>query len=203
MMTIDYYTRYAAKYCRETVGLKLTHLYKPFLAYIPNGGKILDAGCGSGRDSLHFKRLGYLVTAFDACEALVNYSSKLLSQPVFHLTFQQLSFRDEFDGVWACASLIHVSREEMGSVMKRLSSTLKRNGVMYASFKVGVGEGLAGGRLFNNFDESGFSDLLSQHPSLSLIRCWRTQDVRDNRRNEMWLNALVKKVSDEKNLHNV
>src|SRR4051794_32480007 len=101
--TVAYYDTHAAEYVANTVDLDLSALYKPFLALIPAGGRVLDAGCGSGRDGLYFKRNGFDVTAFDASSEMVRAGSELLGQPVLNLTFQELDFRNEFDGIWACA----------------------------------------------------------------------------------------------------
>src|SRR5262245_39734911 len=94
--TLNYYQQNAEQYYQETVTLDLSHLYGPCLSLLPEGGKILDAGCGSGRDSLYFKHQGFQVTAFDACAAFVELSTKLIEQPVLHLSYQELSFEDEF-----------------------------------------------------------------------------------------------------------
>lgn len=194
MSTADYYNRHADRFFRETVNLNMEELYAPFLSLVPAGGSILDAGCGSGRDSLSFSRRGYRVTAFDASEQLVERSAKLTGLPVLRLSFQQLDYEDEFDGVWACASLLHVPRAQMRDVLARLARALKPGGVLYASFKYGDGEWEQGGRFFNSYDEDSFAALTREHPSLILDRHWKSEDVRRGRENQIWYNALLRKV---------
>jgi SAM-dependent methyltransferase len=84
-----------------------------FEAYISKSGRILDAGCGSGRDSHAFKQHGYSVVAFDASTEMCRMASKLIRQKVLLMRFDGMDFEDEFDGVWACSSLLHVSYEDL------------------------------------------------------------------------------------------
>ena len=65
MKTIDYYNQYADKFVVSTFHIVMEEIYHSFIRYLPDGGDILDLGCGSGRDSLAFKKLGYLVEAID------------------------------------------------------------------------------------------------------------------------------------------
>jgi SAM-dependent methyltransferase len=193
MNSVEYYDRHAERFYQETLHIDMGELYSPFLELIPKGGKILDAGCGSGRDSHYFLNQRYDITAFDASEALANLSSKLLNQKVLNTTFQKLEYENEFDGVWACASLIHVARQEMSGVLMRLTKALKRGGILFASFKYGNGEYQSEGRQFNNYDESSIKVLLSNHTELTWKRLWISLDKRRDRQNEKWLNLLLQK----------
>src|SRR5262245_22485962 len=118
--TVAYYDRHADSFVQDTLGVDMTALYKPFLALVPAGGHILDAGCGSGRDAREFKRRGYAVTAFDASPELVRLATGVIGQPVEVLRFQDMPFEEEFDGVWACASLVHVPAAEIEAVFANL-----------------------------------------------------------------------------------
>ena len=194
--TIQYYNTNAKDYFENTVNLDLTQFYDPFLELIPEQGKkILDAGCGSGRDSLFFKKKGFEIIAFDASEELVKLSSDLLKQPVLHMTFEDLSFSNEFDGIWTCASLLHVPKDQMPAVLKKLADALKENGILYASFKYGNGEYVNKGRLFTSYDKASFEKLVSRKPNLKVVKMWLTEDVRPDRAGEMWLNVLLMKIS--------
>ncbi len=193
MTTIDYYDEYAQEFYDSTVGADMRQFYAPFLALIPAGGHILDAGCGSGRDSRYFLERGYRVTAFDAAAGLVALSSRLLNQQVLHLTFHELAFDGAFDGVWACASLLHVPRAMMDDVLGRLTRALKLGGAMFASFKYGDWEGERNGRFFNSYDEASFDALVAQHPALEVVMVWKTEDVRGERTGEFWLDVLLRK----------
>ncbi|SVB60985.1 uncharacterized protein METZ01_LOCUS213839, partial [marine metagenome] len=108
--TIDFYNKNAENYCSKTIGIDLTQIYEKFLKYIPKQGAILDLGCGSGRDSLYFLNNGFDVTSMDASIEMVKLSSKLINQKTIHRKIEDIDFKDKFDGIWACASLLHINK---------------------------------------------------------------------------------------------
>ena len=193
--TLSYYEKNAKAFYDGTVNVNLTTLWAPFLNYMPACAKILDAGCGSGRDTLFFSSHGFKVTAFDYSPALVKMASKLTGQKILNLSFQDIEFDEEFHGIWACSSLIHVPMEELHDVVGKLSKALKLNGILYSSFKYGSGESVRKGRLFVDFDEAGFDEFLQQHPELSVQRYWKTNDRRPGRGDKKWFNILLRKTA--------
>jgi 2-polyprenyl-3-methyl-5-hydroxy-6-metoxy-1,4-benzoquinol methylase len=195
MPTSKYYNDEAEKFFDETVNLDMNDLYGPFLNLIPEKGKILDAGCGSGRDSRYFKSKGYKVTAFDYSEKLVKLASDFIGDTVLHMSFDDLTSKEEFDGVWACASLLHVPKNKMKSVIDKLAEALKLDGILYASFKYGDKEEVRKGRLFSDYTESTFQALIKKISSLKIIKHWKTADVRPDRKGEYWFNVLIRKES--------
>jgi SAM-dependent methyltransferase len=192
--TIEYYNNNADQFFDSTFSLDLKQLYTAFLNELDSGVKLLDAGCGSGRDSLYFKHQGYDVTSFDASKALVQKAEKLLGQPVLFNTFQNIKFTDHFDGIWACASLLHVAKDEITSIMSKLSNALTESGVMYVSFKYGESERKDNGRLFNDYTETSFDKMIQHIPELEVLKYWITHDVRPEK-NECWLNILIQKIN--------
>ena len=194
MNTAEYYNKNAKEFFRETLNLEMERFYKPFLSLLPIGGKILDAGCGSGRDSLYFRNNGYTVTAFDNCKELVALASEVIGQQVLHLEFQELNFNDEFNGIWASASLLHIPKMQIDDILNKLSNALKAQGVLYASFKYGEGETIERERLFNNYNEDTFKLLVSRHPDFKIVDIWKTEDVRQDRKGKFWLNILLQKT---------
>src|SRR5262245_44821759 len=107
-LTVVYYDAHAAEYARDTLGVQVAPLYEPFLTLVPPGGHVLDVGCGSGRDALAFLGRGFRVTAIDASGEMARLASVQTGQAVAVLRVQELSYEEEFDGIWACASLLHV-----------------------------------------------------------------------------------------------
>jgi SAM-dependent methyltransferase len=188
---LAYYEDQAAAFFAETVTVDMAPLYARFLAHLPLGGSILDAGCGSGRDALAFRRLGYTVTAFEASPALARLTSEHCGLPVEVRRFQDIESEDRFDGIWACASLLHVPMAELPEVLGRLGRALKFGGVLYASFKYGAGEREHGGRRFTDLDEAGLAALVERVPGLAVIEIWVTGEQREGREGERWLNAMV------------
>ncbi len=193
--TLAYYEEKAETFFAETVDVDMAPLYARFLARVPPGGHILDAGCGSGRDALAFRKLGYAVTAFEASPTLARLASDYCGMPVEVRRFQEVDWEGRFDGIWACASLLHVPMAELPEVLGRLGRALKPDGVLYASFKYGAGEREHGGRRFTDLDEAGLADLLLMVPGFRVLETWATGDRRPGREDERWLNAIVARGS--------
>jgi SAM-dependent methyltransferase len=194
-MTRSYYDEHAQEFFDQTVSVNMEALYAPFLDRMLACAHILDAGCGSGRDTLHFLKLGYKVTAFDASQELAKLASRLTGQDVLNLRFDQIEFDNIFDGIWACASLLHVSRRDLGAVLNRLTRALKPQGVIFASFKLRDQEWEENGRFFNGYNLDSFELLLRGHPNLAASALWVSEDVRPARKGEKWMNALLRRTS--------
>ena len=191
--TIEYYNKNAEIFFNETVGLDLGELYNYFLPLIPKNGHILDAGCGSGRDTLAFLKRGYRVSAFDASEELAKLASKLTSLNINVKAFLDLDDYEIYDGIWACASLLHVPRHSIYEVLIKLQDALKPNGILHFSFQYGDSEGMIESRLFNFYTETSLLDLMMPLERLSLVEIWTNTDVRKSQNNKIWLNAIFRK----------
>jgi SAM-dependent methyltransferase len=189
--TNKYYQDNADSFYSATVDIDMSAIYQHFLPLIPKGCAVLDAGCGSGRDALYFKFRGYDTTAMDASPALCKLARELLEQDVHCIGFEDITWQNYFDGVWACASLLHVPKDDLPSIMKRLAKSLKAGGVMYASFKYGDSERVKGGRAFTDMTEESFAEFLKFVPELSLKESWVTADRRVGS-DQDWLNVILK-----------
>ena len=187
--SVDYYERHAEEFYARTVGVKIPHLYEPFLKFVPPGGQILDIGCGSGRDSLYFLQAGYEVTAVDPSPTMRELASRLIGKPVFAGSFEELDYKNAFHGVWACASLLHVSRQNMTRVTKQLTDALKIGGVLYASFKARDADWMEEGRYFTGYTQASLKALLAENPELEIRNVWETEDV--GRPGLFWTSALA------------
>ncbi|WP_273822384.1 DUF3427 domain-containing protein [Pseudomonas asplenii] len=190
--THSYYEQNAEQFFADTVDVDMSVLYARFLESIPAGGYILDAGCGSGRDSKAFASSGYRVAAFDASPALATLASQHLGQPVSVRRFAEVSEISLYDGIWACASLLHVPHAEMPDVLARLWQALKPNGIFYCSFKFGEGEREHQGRRFTDAAEAQMDAWLEPLEHIADISYWHTVDQRPGR-NDAWLNILVRR----------
>lgn len=192
--TIAYYDENARKYYDSTLNVDLSGILKRFISHVSEGGKILDAGCGSGRDSLWFIREGYEVVSFDCSRELSRMASNLLGKKVLVQSFLDVEYDSEFDGIWACSSLLHVKKDNLNEALSRLARALKPGGYFYLSFKYGQGERVkSDGRYFVDMDESCLNEVLKETGCLLLTDSWVTEDARPGRRNEFWLNAILNK----------
>ncbi|MCG0275611.1 MAG: class I SAM-dependent methyltransferase [Thermosediminibacteraceae bacterium] len=192
--TIKYYDENALAFFESTKDADMKGIYELFLKYLPPRAKILDLGCGSGRDTKYFLQAGYDVVAVDGSIEMVKLSTEFTGRQTLHLTFDELNFNEEFEGVWACASLLHVPRTRIDSIFEKIYLALKKGGVFYSSYKYGNKEEIKNGRFFNNYDELSFNELLKNHPYFALLEMKVTYDVRKGRENEKWLNVILKKL---------
>lgn len=190
--TIDYYNQNADQFFTTTYDVDMTSLYKIFLHYLPDNASILDLGCGSGRDSLAFKNFGYQVAATDYSKELVDKASRLTGIEVRFESFYELSELNKYDGIWACASLLHCERKRLPEVLEKILKALKVNGICYMSFKYGAGDRYKDGRQFTDMDESQTQSLLKKFDNILLLQQWITIDKRPNH-NEDWLNIVFQK----------
>ena len=192
--SITYYNKNADKYCKNTLNVDMSKIYCLFLQHLPFGALILDAGCGSGRDSLYYLNQGYRVVAFDGSSELARKSSELTGLQVEHCTFEEFHSREQFDAIWACASLLHVEKEKLAGVIKHLAGFLKKGGIFYMSYKYGDRDYEKDDRHFSCFKEEDFKELVAGLDELDIIELFQTVDVRKDRPDEYWLNCLLKRV---------
>ncbi len=191
--TLSYYRENAARFFAATVDVDMTELYAPFLARIPAGGLLLDAGCGSGRDSRAFLARGYRVRAFDACPELAALAATHLGSAVEVRRFEDVDEENCYDGIWACASLLHVPVGELDGVLLRLWRALKPGGTFYVSFQAGGGERGADGRHFTDADEKALRGWLDSLPERCELESWTSRDRRPER-STLWTNAVARKA---------
>lgn len=188
---MNYYDKNAQEFFDGTVNADMSIHHEEFLKNLEENACILDAGCGSGRDTKLFKSLGHNVVAIDASAEMCRLASKYSGVNVKNLRFQDITFVNIFDGIWASASLLHIPSNELYSVLGKLRESLKSNGVFYASFKYGDFEGIRNERFFNDLTENAARDLFEKN-DFKVLKTWQTEDSRPER-NEKWTNILVRK----------
>jgi SAM-dependent methyltransferase len=189
--TVAHYDRNADSFAAQTAALDLTPLYDRFLRPVPPRGRIVDAGCGVGRDALAFARRGHDVVAFDASPEMVRLARVRVGHRavVRLMRFEDVAWHQAFDAVWACASLLHVPPAAFPEVARRLADALRPGGAWYMSFKLGAGERVAGGRTFVDHTAETLRTALRDLP-VDLCEAWMSTDVRPGRESERWLNGI-------------
>lgn len=188
---MSYYDENADLFVACTLDADMQEAQTRFRSCLAPGARILDVGCGSGRDSKAFQEMGYQVEALDASSAMVDAAAELCGWRPRMMRVQDLEDTNAYDGIWACASLLHVPRSELADVLGRLDRALRPGGVLYASFKLGIGERTSKGRTFTNFTLTDLSHWLSSE--LDVLNVWESFDVRPERANERWVNGLARK----------
>jgi SAM-dependent methyltransferase len=186
---VEYYNKNADSFFEGSLTADMSEVQNRFLSYVPAGGKILDAGCGSGRDSKVFIDAGYEVLSFDASEEMCKRATEYIGKEVLNMRFEDVSFIHEFDGIWACASLLHVPEKELPDVLKKMKNALKRDGVIYASFKYGEGTTTRGERQFSDFSETSIVPLF-EAAGFEIASNIVGSDSRPGREDEKWVNVI-------------
>ena len=193
--TLDYYDRNADAFIARTINDDLAAEYDAFLEHLAPGSHILDAGCGSGRDTRHFLDIGYHVTAFDGSIEMTTRAAEYTGLPVAHLRFEDIAYDAEFDGIWACATLLHIPRSELPQTLTRLARGLKFDGTLYMSMKHGNDERCIEGRHFTFVDEAALHTLLDACPALTPVRIWSSTEHYDDGSSQVWVHGLARRAT--------
>lgn len=191
--SVDYYDSNAKTFFDATVAVDMTPLHERFLSLLPPNGRVLDAGCGSGRDAKEFAERGFRVDAFDASPELAKLASDYTGLSVEVMSFLEFDRHNFYDGIWACASVLHVAEGLVETALKRLWRGLKPTGVLYLSFKDGVGEREQGGRVFTDATSAQLTSWMQNMDSLVSTDIWQSTDQRPDRQ-ETWVNGIFRKA---------
>lgn len=191
--TLNYYNQNADSFTQGTVSVDFSQVQDKFLEGLNVGDYILDFGCGSGRDTKYFLKKGMVVDAIDGSVNLCKLASEYTGIKVQNILFQELDEQEKYDGIWACASILHLSKEELSVVLDKMIAALKKNGIIYTSFKYGDFEGERNGRYFIDFTVESFKEFIENVADVEIVEYWITGDVRQGRGEERWLNIILQK----------
>lgn len=195
IQTLNYYNQNALQFSSSTQSLDFVSVQNKFLSLLPPKAHILDFGCGSGRDTKYFLNHGYHTDAIDGSGELCRIASEYTGASVKQMLFQELSAADEYDGIWACSSILHSTYYELKDILKKLARALKKEGILYASFKYGDFEGMRNGRYFIDLTENKLQKILQETKVFDLKEKWITTDIRPGRDEEKWMNIILVKKS--------
>lgn len=197
-MLTNYYDSNANAFIATTRDVDMSDARGRFLAAVPprldGPARILDAGSGSGRDALAFRVLGHEVRAFDASPAMVAATQSHAAVPARLMQFEDFAWEHPFEGIWACASLLHVAEADLAGVMDRLAAHLVAGGALYLSFKRGTGERVKDERRFTDMTAESLSVILDGCGAFNEPDIWESRDCRPDRTSELWVNAVVNKT---------
>ena len=175
MDSIEYYNKYAAKVFEDTVEQNLEDIRK------------------EGRDSLAFYEAGFDVTPLDASEEMCKLAEIHTGLEVLEMTYEDMDFESVFDGVWACASLVHVPKKELQDILSKISTALKDGGIFYMSVKKGDFEGFRGERYFSDYTADAAEIAVEESGRFQIMKVWETEDVRSGHGETVWINVLARK----------
>ena len=191
-ITLNYYKENANNFVSDTLSTNMHTLQGDFISMLAQKGRVLDLGCGSGRDSKYFIDKGFLVTSVDGSQELCKIAENVINQKVICSRFEDFNTSEKYIGVWACASLLHLNKADIKSVITKISKFIVKDGVFYMSFKYGDFEGFRNGRYFTDLTEFSFSEIIKNIPNILIEKEYITGDARVGRENEKWLNVFCK-----------
>lgn len=167
--TLAFYAKEAGAYATRSDSLGRSRQLDAFISRLSPGAQVLDLGCGAGRDTRALIDAGFDVVAIDGSSAMAAQAEQYIGRPVRVQLFEALADIAAFDGIWANSSLLHVPREGLPNVLRRVYRALKPAGVLYASFKAGGREGRDTlGRYYNYLDPD------EVRAAVEAMGAWRT-----------------------------
>lgn len=193
-ITLDFYNTNASQFYTDTINVSFSNVQNNFVKFLPDKALILDFGCGSGRDSMAFISKGYRVDAIDGSVEMCKLAEKLIDQNVPCIRFQDFRASNKYDGIWACASILHLKIDELYEVLMNLKEALKVNGYLYTSFKYGDFNGIRNGRHFTDMTEDTFKKFIVGIDGLEIVEMKVGTDSRPGREEERWINIILRKL---------
>lgn len=183
------YTRNEATYASG-----LEEIQERFVQLLPENGTMMDLGCGSGRNTIYFSKRGLRVTPVEGSRILSDIATRNTGIKVRRMMFQELTDVDEYYGVWAGSSVLHFPYEQLVDVLRRIHKALKKDGVLYLSFKYGYFEGVRNGRHVLDMDETKFGKLLAKIEGFEIKEMFITSDERPNCQKQQWMNVFLSRI---------
>ncbi len=174
--TISYYNNHAQEFADDANTANMQRDYEHFLKFVPKGGRIVDMGCGSGRDLKFFHEAGYDISGVDASEQMCKTAREYSNCKVVCCDALSWVSESKVDAIWANASLLHLHEEEIITFLKTKADYLKDGGVIYFSMKAGIPKGFdKKGRYFTPFSEFIVQSAVSDG-KLKVIDRWTEGD---------------------------
>ncbi len=193
--TLDYYNKNASEYFEQTLNGNFTENYEKFLSRIPQNAYILDFGCGSGRDSKYFIENGYKVKAIDGSIEMCKLASEYIGQEVECMKFDELNEENVYDGIWACSSILHVEKEQLGIILEKIIKALKEKGIIYTSFKKGVKDEIKEGKYYNYLTKEKLEEIIEKYKlNIKIIDYFETLPSTKRIQDIVWANYILQKV---------
>ncbi len=189
MGTIEYYDSDPEGYSGRTLNAEIPSALYCFLRLVPSGGRILDLGCGSGRDTLAIRAPGFSVVPVDGSPGMCRVAAENTGSEVRNVLFSELDYKEEFDGVWACASLLHVPSRDLRHILGLVRDSLVPGGTMCMSFKEGTFEGVRDGRYYTDMTPGSLIELAESAGFVTVEVFTETEASRG----VPWVSAIIRK----------
>ena len=190
--TIDYYNQNADAYFQNTVDADFDQLRRKFVSYLPDHARIIDIGCGSGRDVKAFCDMGYNAVGLDASEEMARVARERLGVDVITGDMADWIAEEPYDGIWCCAALLHLHEDEAERFLSNLKTNLKSGGVVLISVKEGIESGYDDkGRYMRNYTEIELGEKL-ESVGMEVMETENSGDLL-GRNQFKWINVFARR----------
>ena len=194
-ITIMHYQANSESFWEGTKGHDVNQNYAALQTRLPRSGdvRILDFGCGPGRDLKHFLNRGYIPTGLDGCESFCEMARECSDCEVLHQDFRELDLPEShFDGIFANASLFHIPKSQFKEVLLQLNTALKEEGILFCSNPRGDGEYFDGSRYGNYMEYPEYEKFFKAAGYEIIDHYYRPQGW--PREEQRWLAIVAKKL---------
>jgi SAM-dependent methyltransferase len=190
-LTQRYYNDNGLAYAERTLQADMSDAYRRFLRQIPPGSRVLDVGCGAGRDLLAFSNRGYQVTGIDSSSTMVGIAIETSGAPCHVVAVEDMQFRKQFEGAWACASLLHISKCRFGAALAKIHTALIDGGAMFVSMQEGNGEKTAPDERFFAYYSIDELKKAIATAGFDILESWASTDSL-GRSSQQWINVIAR-----------
>lgn len=185
------YDKYSAEYAARFWNASVERAWDVFSALMPPEALVLDLGCGAGRDVKTLGRRGCRVIGVDLSIGLLREAQNRLPGDFIQGDMRFIPFSTaQFDGVWMCASLLHIPRQQAPPVLKHVRRVMGWGSVLYIAIKQGEGESwqeTEGPLFFTYFQPDEISKIV-QDSGLFIELIWNEKAQGNN-----WINIIARK----------
>lgn len=196
--TIETYDKIAEHYAKKYSNLERVKYLANRFMYCLNGNKILDIGCGHGRDVKYFSDIGFKVVGIDLSSNLLKIAKQNApNAKILKMDMRKLGFHDEyFDGAWAAASFLHIPKKEAKEVLNEFNRVIKKDGVLFIAVKEGEGEKIVEerknnqvySRFFAFYEQKEFQNLVEASGFKIFNAIVKKTDV------DIWISLFARKI---------
>lgn len=161
--TIAVYDARARDYAKLEPSNTPSDTLAAFIAALPHGARVLDLGCGPGTSARHMVQAGCVVDAVDASVEMIRLASEIDGVIARVATFDDISGRAVYDGVWANFSLLHAARGDMPRHLAAIHASLRPGGLFHIAVKEGTGAHRDSiNRMYTYYSEAELTALLAE-----------------------------------------
>jgi SAM-dependent methyltransferase len=198
-MASDFYETHFLKYRNQTVNIDPSPFLSTLTRHLPKGARVLDIGCGSGRDLLWLKEQGYQPTGFERSSGLAEMAGQHSQCFVIQGDFTVFDFSIlHFDAILLIGALVHLQGSELAPNLDRISKAVRQDGLIYLTLKEGSGCSQAeDGRIFTLWKPE---DLEQTFPAIGLEILDFSRNRSAVNQQDVWLGYLLKKTGRRRNV---